>query len=485
MDPFGVWSTAARYEGCIAWQVIRSCTEPPQGLVRFDLLSFLCYDYPLRSTEASLTIENALPKNYQRNFWCLAMDYCFFGVALTFVSTNTVLPGFLTALGASSAFIGLVSSLQSASWLLPQLFAARYVASQPRKKPYILWPAAIGRSLLLAVAILIWAIGNRNANLVAIVVAVVTVGFWVGDGLASVPWFDLLSNMIPPRRRGRLTGVGQVLSGTLGFAAGFIVEWLLSDRGPAFPNNYATLYLLGFVMLVFSFAAIAFAVEIPGTPKEKTPTWRQYVPQLWRVFKRDRVFRRFILARQLSGLGSLSIPFYMPYALERLDLPAQVAGRYTSIGVVGSILAAVLFGWLNERYGSKQVILFGLTLGVLVPGFALFLPTILTDPAWLAWGYGLVFFSLSAMMGSMMSGWMTYVLEWAPEEERPTYVGLTNTLNGITPLFSTLGGLILQWSGKDYRLLFAITLVGLVLTWPLSLRLPEPRHKEQAANPVS
>jgi len=410
------------------------------------------------------------------------MDYCFFGVGVTFISANTVLPGFLTALGASSAFIGLVSSLQSASWLLPQLFAARYVASQSRKKPYILWPAAIGRSLLLVLAVLIWAMGNRSPSLVAIIVAVVTIGFWMGDGLASVPWFDMLSNMIPPRRRGRLTGTGQVLSGVLAFAAGLLVEYLLSDRGPAFPNNYATLYGLGFVMLVHSFVATASAVEIPGTPKEKTPTWREYVPQLWRVFKQDRVFRRFILARQLSGLGMLSIPFYMPYALERLHLPAHVAGRYTSIGVVGSILAAVLFGWLNEHLGSKWVILTGLTLGVLIPSSALLLPPILTDPTWLAWGYGLVFFFLSAMMGSMMPGWMTYMLEWAPEKDRPTYVGLTNTLNGITPLFSTLGGLILQWSGKNYRLLFAVTLVGLVLTWPLSLHLPEPRHKEQRAS---
>ena len=432
-----------------------------------------------------MTIENTLPKHYQRNFWCLAMDYCFFGVGVTFISANTVLPGFLTELGASSAFIGLVSSLQSASWLLPQLLAARYVASQTRKKPYILWPAAIGRSLLLVLAVLIWAMGARHANLVAIVVAIVTVGFWIGDGLASVPWFDLLSSTIPPRRRGLLTGTGQALSGTLGFAAGFLVEWLLSDSGPAFPNNYATLYLLGFTMLVLSYAAIASAVEIPGTPKEKTPTWREYVPQLWRVFKQDRVFRRFILARQLSGLGMLSMPFYMPYALDRLNLPAHVAGRYTSIGVVGSILAAVLFGWLNERYGSKLVILIGLTLGVLIPGLALLLPAILTDLTWLIWGYGLIFFCLSAMMGSMMAGWMTFVLEWAPEAERPTYVGLTNTLNGITPLFSALGGLILQWTDKDYWLLFAVTLAGLVLTWPLSLRLPEPRQKSEKAGSVS
>jgi MFS family permease len=84
-------------------------------------------------------------------------------------------------------------------------------------------------------------------------------------------------------------------------------------------------------------------------------------------------------------------------------------------------------------------------------------------------------------MSSMMPGWMTYVLEWAPEEERPTYVGLTNTLNGITPLFATLGGLILQWTDDNYRLLFAITAIGLVIAWPLPLTLPEPRQVKGAS----
>ena len=196
----------------------------------------------------SLLSEYELSKHYTRNFRCLALDYGFFGLGMAFISTNTVFPGFLTALGASSAFIGLVASLQSASWLLPQLFASRYLADKPRRLPHIVRPAALGRSLILILAVLVWATGAQPAWLITLAVALVVVGFWAGDGLASVPWFDLLSSVIPPHRRGRLMSTGQVFAGVASFAAGFAVEWLLSDRGPAFPDNYATLFLLGFVI---------------------------------------------------------------------------------------------------------------------------------------------------------------------------------------------------------------------------------------------
>jgi MFS family permease len=355
------------------------------------------------------------------------------------------------------------------------------LVDKPHKKPHVLLPAAIGRLFPLLMAILLWTTDARPKWLILTSTVVVVAGFWIGDGLASVPWFDLLSNAIPPRRRGRLTGTGQVLSGIMGFVAGFFVEGLLSDRGPPFPNNYALLFFLGFSMLAISYSAITMIVEEKGASVNERPSWREYVPQLWKLVKRDRVFQRFISARMFSGFATLSIPFYMPYALQELGLPTQVAGRYTSIGVVGSILAATLFGWLNERYGSKRVIVISLALSVLVPIIALLIPMAIADPGYLSWGYGLVFLCLNAMMSSMMPGWTTYILEWAPQAERPMYVGLTNTLNGITPLFALLGGLILQWSGDDYRLLFAITAAGLAVVWPLPLSLPEARDRDSDA----
>jgi MFS family permease len=414
--------------------------------------------------------------HYRRNFWCFAADYFFFGVGLTFFGTSTVLPGFLQTLGASSAIIGLASSLQSASWLLPQLFVARQMADKALKKPHVLLPAAISRSLIVVLAAALWLTGGQPSWAIVILTLLVIVGFWGGDGMASVPWFDMMSKVIPPNRRGRLSAIGQASSGIMGLATGAVVEWMLSDQGPLFPTNYAALFVLGFAMLALSWFSTASIVEEGTPPESRVPRWREFLPDLWRVLKTDHAYRRYILCRQLYGLSALSTPFYMTYALSQLNLPARVAGRYTSIGVVGSILSAVALGWVNERYGGKRVIQISILLITSVPVLALAIPALITEPAWLAWAYGLVFFVFNAAMGSMMTGWMPYVLELAPDNKRATYVGLTNTLNGVTTAFATIGGLILQWTDDNYRLLFTITLLGLLLAWPLPSRLPEPRH---------
>jgi MFS family permease len=408
----------------------------------------------------------------------LATDFCFFGVALAFIGSNTVIPSFLNTLGASPALIGLTSTLQRAGWFLPQLFAARYVANKRYKKPYVLLPASISRSLMLGLAILVWAFGAGSPSVLIPLAIVILTVFWLGDGSCSVSWFDLMSKVIPPRRRGRLTGVGQITSGVLGFLAGFVVEWMLSDRGFAFPNNYAALFLIGFLLLLVSLAAISLIVEPPGVAARDAPTWREYFPQLGRVLREDVTYRRYIIARQLFNLCMLAEPFYMTYALTRLELPAQVAGRYTSIGVLGTILAALVFSWVNEKWGTRRTIYLNMTLMMLTPISAMVIPALITDIDQLAWGYGLVFLVLNLALNGLMPSWLAFMLELAPEAERPIYVGLTNTLNGVTALFSALGGLILAWTNENYIVLFGITLVGMMLAWPLALTLPEPRDLE-------
>ena len=77
---------------------------------------------------------------------------------------------------------------------------------------------------------------------------------------------------------------------------------------------------------------------------------------------------------------------------------------------------------------------------------------------------------------NFLPAWLSYLLEIAPETERPVYVGLNNTINGVSTIISTLGGLLLQWTGNNYALLFAITVVGTALALPLTARLAEPRE---------
>ena len=427
------------------------------------------------------TDQRTLPANYRRNFWCLAMDFGFFGVGMAFFGPTTVIPSFFTALGASATIIGLLSTLQRAGWLLPQLFAARYLADKPYKKPYIVVPAATSRALLMGLVALIWTTGPQAHGLVITLSTLLMAVFWIGDGLGSVAWFDFLSKSVPPHRRGRLTSVGQILAGVLSFAAGFGVEWMLSDAGPAFPTNYAGLLALAFLMLTASLTAIMMTRENKGVTAATVPSWRDYIPQLWRVLRYDHSFRRYLITRQVFGLSGLAVPFYMTYALDELHLPAQVAGRYTSIGVVGGIIAAAFFGWANERYGTRRASQVSIWLTAAIPVLALSIPRIMPEPGQLAWGYSLVFLAMQASNSCFLPAWVSYVLEWAPEAELPLYIGLTNSINGITALFSTLGGLLLQWSNGNYPLLFAVTAIGTLLALPFSIGLPEPREVVKAS----
>jgi MFS family permease len=417
-----------------------------------------------------------LPPNYRHNFWCLALDFCFFGIAMAFFNPSTVTPSFLTELGASTSVIGLMSTLQRAGWLVPQLFAARYLANKPFKKPYILLPAGISRTMLLVIAGLIWATQARPPSLVIAIVIGVSAIFWLGDGMGSVAWFDFLSKTIPPERRGRMTGTGQVLSGVMGFLAGFAVEWILGDQGPAYPNNYALLYLLAFIMLAISFTAITFGREPKGHSTQSVPKWSTYVQQLVGVLKEDKTFRRYVLTRQIFNLSALATPFYMTYALDKLGLPTQVAGRYTAIGVIGTIISALLFGWANERHGSHTAMSLSLFANASVPALALLIPRLLGDPTVLAWAYGLVFLAYNLAMASFMPSWIAYILELAPETQRPVYIGMTNTFNSVSALVSTLGGLILQWTDQNYVLLFAMAAIGTLAALPLLRSLPKLRE---------
>ncbi len=189
-----------------------------------------------RNTSRGVLVAPAVDE-YRRNFWCLALDFGFFGLGMAFLGPTTVLPGFLTALGASSAVIGFISTLQRAGWLLPQLLAARYLADKPYKKPYIIVPAGISRSMILLLAVFVLVTRARNATLTITLAIFALAIFWIADGLGSMAWFDFLSKSIPANRRGRLTSIGQILSGVLSFVAGLAVEWVLGDGVQAIPST--------------------------------------------------------------------------------------------------------------------------------------------------------------------------------------------------------------------------------------------------------
>jgi MFS family permease len=414
-----------------------------------------------------------LPPHFRHNYRALMVGYISFGVAFTFINVNTVLPSLAGRLTDSTVLIGLIGTIFSGGWLLPQLFVARFVRDKPLMKPYILIGVA-GRITLVVVAIALWGGLPQRPGLMLAVYYLCMAVFIGTDAFGSVPWFDFLARAIPLRRRGRLIGVSQTVSGIAGIGVGALIALILGNPRLPFARNYALLFALSAITLIPSNVALAKIRETPrnpapaDSPKAGTAQWL-------RPWVEDRTFRELIACRTFVALIDLATPFFVVHAADVLQLPQSVVGTFVVAQTAGSIAASAGLGVVCERFGPRNVIRIGSGALVLAPLLALGIH--FGGGAWLGTVYPLVFVALGILNAVRMLGFTTYVLEIAPEAERPEYVGLANTLAGLLTIAPTLGGWLLQ--ATSYPVLFALTAVfvsaGFVVSWrlrPAAARIP-------------
>jgi MFS family permease len=415
-----------------------------------------------------------LPPHYRRNFAALLGDYIGFALGMTFASTTTVLPALVGYMTDSEVAVGLLSTVSNGAWLLPQLIYANLITHKRRKKPYVTLGAIIGRPFILFYAAAL-GLGIYQYPILALLLLFgAQIIFFGTDALAAVAWFDVVSKAIPDRRRGRLFGGGQLISGLLAIGAGAVIAALLAADGPPFPQNYAVILALAGFCLLFSLFSWLFVVEPDEPVEESRRAWRDYLPQLVNTLHQDRAFARLILVRLLAGCDGLALGFYVLFATRELGLPPETVGLFTAAQTVGRILSSVILGTLAERAGSHRVVQFATGIGMTAPlmGLALLLAGAqgnTTTAVIFAW----VFLTIGVTISSGMLGYYNYVLGLAPTGQRPTYIGLLNTMSGVLVVLPTIGGWLLR--ATSYNVLFGLTAAILIIAHALSLSLPSAR----------
>jgi MFS family permease len=367
-----------------------------------------------------------------------------------------------------------VTTIASGAWLLPQLLGAHYVAGKERKKPFVIVFALIGRPMYLLVALAIFLTGDTYPWLLLALFFLAEAVFSTTDGLSIVAWLDILSRAIPARRRGRLYGTAQAVGGLLAMAAGVAVSQILGPNGPAFPYNYGLLFLLGSAFLLVSLASFSLVREPKQEAQEQKQPWRVYLPRMMALLRQDKQFRLINIVRLLAGLGGLALPFYVVYATDILRISDEDIGLFVSAQVLGGIIASLGMGYLNERSGSKVVTHLTVALGLSSPIAALIIHYFAPHIAAVTYSYALVFVFIGANYSGYTQGFMNLVLEMAPPDERPAYVGLYNTVGGAVLVAPLLGGWLLQTT--SYPVLFGMAAIGVTISLVLSFRLTEPRR---------
>lgn len=423
----------------------------------------------------------AEPHYYRRNALAFMADMAIFRTAISFISSSTVLPAFIALLAGSEAIVGLVQGLIDGAWFLPQLLSASAVSRLPRKKPVILRAVIIGRSLLFPLAVLVGYWGASRPKVVLVATALTFFLFYIADGIASVPWFEILAKSLPDRRRGRVLGVGQVVGGVGGIASGMAVRWILSDACPwQYPTNFAALIAIGGGLLMVALIPLVALYEPTWeTAKKAPPSVGQTLRSVPQIVRRDRSFGLLILIRLLATFGGVAIAFYVLHGQRNLGFSTEDLGLFVSAQVFGSLLSGFLTGLLQDRWGPLAHMRVVIGSAVLVPVIALLaLPLQPALGANLVYYYMLLYVVMGIYLGSFAWPYLNWIFEHTGEADRSLYIGIVNTTAALAMFAPPLGGWIV--SVASYQAAFGTALAFALAALALTLWLPDTRRRKSA-----
>ena len=433
--------------------------------------------------------------NTSWNFSVSLWDITFITLGISFISRETVVPVLVSQLTDSKLVIGLVPAMWSLGLYLPQLLTANWAESMPYKKPFVM---VIGfflerlPYLLIGLVVLIFAVERPTVALVAVLVGIGLASS--GAGLGTPPWLDMIAKVIPVRRRGIWLGLGHGLGQLMGVVGAFFVGRILISR--AFPGNYALLFTIAFVFVVVSWVGLALTREPRSEVTRKAIPLFRYLGRVSTVLKRDINYRRYLISKSLINLGGMSTGFFAVYGTEMFSLDGRGVGLLTAVLVGTQAVFNPLLGLLADRVGHKTVLaaaaffvalapLSALVIGGMGaaanPGGAFALPNVLGS---VPTGLLLTFIFLGTFLAADHTSSLPIILEFSAPEDRPTYIGLTNTV--LAPILigaPILGGWLAGAFG--YAALFrAAMVVGaaallLMLFWVMEPRRTTPQRLEE------
>lgn len=386
-------------------------------------------------------------------------------------SPGLVLPWMLAAAGAPTFFAGLLVPVRQAGSLLPQIaVAGRLRAASLRKHFWV--GAGITQAGALAAMVPVVALLPPLAAGAAVVVLLAV--FSVASGIGSVAFQDVLGKTIPRGRRGRLLGLRATVGGALTLVTGLALRaWVSDESGIAI-----YLALVAIAAGLWLLAAMLFLriEEQHGATDGARDTLTEAKAGA-RLLRGHGAFRRYVLARICLLSASLAVPFYALHGREVVGVDAGSLGVFVMAVGVANMLSNPFWGRFADA-SSRRVMMTSGALAALTGAAALGVG-MLPDGWRLAPVYGAVFLLVGFAEAGERLGRKTYIVDAAPDDARPLYVALGNTLVGVVTLAAGVFGLVAEVIGIDgvivLFVLLAIAAVGLAWSLPEAERFGDVR----------
>jgi MFS family permease len=428
------------------------------------------------------------PEVTKRNILASTVNSFFVEAGMTLSEANVVLILLLRALGSSNFLIGMLPSLRFFGWLAPQFFVAGYLQGRPRFLPAIQVMEAIRSSFYLLTALVAFTLGPTHPRLALALFFALYLVTRAAAGASAVARGEIVARMVPPQERAMVVALRSLSGGIAGFLSGLAVRLVLNAQ---WEHGFASYGLL------LGISGISFAVAVLALSRVREPLlnrrtqhfdWRAQLRRAPSIVKADREYALYLGVRAAWTGLEMAAPFYILYAIEGLGAPPSMGGIYISLRMSSQIISNWFWGRQCRRRGNLWVLRSSCALAMLVPLTVVLLAqtqawfSLTYSPMAAAWLLGIAFLihGLASSAGGISE--ISYLYDIAPETDRITYIGLTNTVLGPLYFLPALGGALLDRIG--FVPIFGMSATFLFVAFLLSLRLGAHRQADLSCEPL-
>ena len=431
---------------------------------------------PVRNTAA--TVESAptgSEPSYTMAVWTLAVGA--FGLAFSLTTTAAYLPPLLGTFTGSTTLIALVLAAEGAFAIaLPLVigpWSDTFHTPLGRRRPFMLVALGpIGFCLaLMAFMPNLWT------------TALLVFAFFFAYYVYEPPYRGLYPDLLPERMYGRAQSAQHLLRGlALGSA--------LIGGGALFHVWEPSPFLVAAVVVTVACAVPVLFMREDGGHGRVFEGVRAYLSHSWRILRRNPEVRRFLIANAAwEGTFAGARTFVVLYLTVGLGQPLGTTTAVLTAVAGGYVVAALLSGFLGDRFGLAKVIFFASFLyaaGLFAGGFG---------TQWHRW-YLPVVFVVAIAGGMVMTLSWGLLFKLMPAADRGAISGLATTTKGIGLLIGPLlaGASIDVLSPylegtRGYQALWPILGVPILLAIPLVARLSAAErevapHEPEAPEPI-
>ena len=378
---------------------------------------------------------------------------------------SLILAFFVAELTPSYATIGLVPAIAIGFWTLGRLPAHLLAQSRRRQQPWA-FASAIVRAAAIGILAFVTsrtdpADLSQSARPLILTMFLCLVAYSLAGGFGSLARGALLQSSVVSETWGAFVRRRAAWSALLSVLAAVVVARLLGGNSFAFPGSFGRLFLVATVCLV-TVAVLIAAIREPSTAASASSE-PNTSPRVWRRLLHDSRYRRFLLFRVLLSSTAAIDPFLFLYAITRLGAPVTKIGDYVILGVLGWIVSAPIWFWVERRSGARSLLQSAAVVRLIAPAIALATPPLaaigliqerLSDATALTTAYGAAFFVVGAALAGQSRGNYDYLAALAPHQILPAYTGLTNAILAIVAFSPVLGGILIERLG--YEALFGV-----------------------------